>query len=251
MGSHPSIISSHFSPSLSAQAPPLSSMGRTMASHRSNSFGSADAVAMHFNPNQDSAYNGLDVGLGADLRRGRLENHRPSRSEDFNRRSPFQPVELLAPMAAYSQNNSSYMYASSVRSHDSMGTAMPSSVGPTRHGRRLSGSPYSDRPGSISSARASPYPSPSGSPALLHQGLPNIGMPDMNRSNNDLTNHDGTQWNRVERQQVTTPATAKASEGRRKGEASFVCPVPGCGSTFTRHFNLKGKLAPLVYIFGH
>jgi hypothetical protein len=53
---------------------------------------------------------------------------------------------------------------------------------------------------------------------------------------------DGNPWSKVERQQVTTPATAKASEGRRKGEASFVCPVPGCGSTFTRHFNLKGEL---------
>lgn len=242
MGSHPSIVSSHFSPSLATQAPPLSSMGRTMANHRSNSFGSADAVALHFNPNQDAAYNGLDVGLGADLRRGRLENHRPSRSEDFNRRSPFQPVELLAPMAAYNQTSSPYMYASSIRSHDSMGTAMPSSVGPTRHGRRLSGSPYSDRPGSISSARASPYPSPSGSPALLQQGLPNIGNEHLSRT--DLGNPDMHQWSKVERQQVTTPATAKASEGRRKGEASFVCPVPGCGSTFTRHFNLKGKLVP-------
>lgn len=235
MGSHPSIVAGHFSPSLSAQAPPLSSMGRTMANHRSNSFGSSDAI--HFDPHHDAAYNNLDVGLGADLRRA----HRPSRSEDYNRRSPFQPIELLQPSAAYGQANSPYMYASSIRSHDSMGTAMPSSIGPTRHGRRLSGSPYSDRPGSISSARASPYPSPSGSPAHIHQGLPSM-QDSMNHSNPDLNNPDGNQWSKVERQQVTTPATAKASEGRRKGEASFVCPVPGCGSTFTRHFNLKGKM---------
>ncbi|EPT01686.1 hypothetical protein FOMPIDRAFT_40824 [Fomitopsis schrenkii] len=41
---------------------------------------------------------------------------------------------------------------------------------------------------------------------------------------------------------VTTPSTADASQKRRKQPANFVCPVPGCGSTFTRHFNLKGHL---------
>jgi krueppel-like factor 4 len=29
---------------------------------------------------------------------------------------------------------------------------------------------------------------------------------------------------------------------RRINDAKFQCPVPGCGSTFTRHFNLKGHL---------
>ncbi|KAI0289712.1 hypothetical protein BC826DRAFT_914077 [Russula brevipes] len=29
---------------------------------------------------------------------------------------------------------------------------------------------------------------------------------------------------------------------RRINDAKFVCPVAGCGSTFTRHFNLKGHL---------
>lgn len=46
----------------------------------------------------------------------------------------------------------------------------------------------------------------------------------------------------VPRQNVTTHATADASQRRRRTEATFVCPVPGCGSTFTRHFNLKGTL---------
>lgn len=41
---------------------------------------------------------------------------------------------------------------------------------------------------------------------------------------------------------VTTPSTADASQKRRKQPANFQCPVPGCGSTFTRHFNLKGHL---------
>ena len=44
----------------------------------------------------------------------------------------------------------------------------------------------------------------------------------------------------VERLQVTTSATQMASASRRRNEAHFVCPVPGCGSTFTRRFNLRG-----------
>ncbi|KAI9449091.1 hypothetical protein BJY52DRAFT_1126998 [Lactarius psammicola] len=46
----------------------------------------------------------------------------------------------------------------------------------------------------------------------------------------------------VARPNVTTSATADASMKRRINDAKFVCPVPGCGSTFTRHFNLKGHL---------
>lgn len=47
----------------------------------------------------------------------------------------------------------------------------------------------------------------------------------------------------VEKQQVTTSATQAASASRRRNEANFVCPVPGCGSTFTRRFNLRGEPA--------
>ncbi|KAG6837503.1 hypothetical protein H0H93_008428 [Arthromyces matolae] len=46
----------------------------------------------------------------------------------------------------------------------------------------------------------------------------------------------------VEKQQVTTSATQLASASRRRNEAHFVCPVPGCGSTFTRRFNLRGMI---------
>lgn len=46
----------------------------------------------------------------------------------------------------------------------------------------------------------------------------------------------------VEKQHVTTTATQAASATRRKNEAVFKCPVPGCGSTFTRRFNLRGHL---------
>ncbi|KAF8318499.1 hypothetical protein DL93DRAFT_2036911, partial [Clavulina sp. PMI_390] len=46
----------------------------------------------------------------------------------------------------------------------------------------------------------------------------------------------------VERQHVTTPATELASSQRRKNQAMYACNVPGCKSTFTRHFNLKGHM---------
>ncbi|KAG5353513.1 hypothetical protein C0989_006327 [Termitomyces sp. Mn162] len=49
----------------------------------------------------------------------------------------------------------------------------------------------------------------------------------------------------VEKQQVTTSATQLASASRRRNEAHFVCPVPGCGSTFTRRFNLRGNFVTL------
>ncbi|KXN81450.1 Serine/threonine-protein kinase HT1 [Leucoagaricus sp. SymC.cos] len=41
---------------------------------------------------------------------------------------------------------------------------------------------------------------------------------------------------------VTTGRTASIVHKRRKQEATFVCPIPGCGSTFTRSFNLKGHI---------
>ncbi len=55
----------------------------------------------------------------------------------------------------------------------------------------------------------------------------------------DMPGSDGVPIT-VTRAHVTTPSTAKASTERRKQPAHFACPVPGCGSTFTRHFNLKG-----------
>jgi len=53
----------------------------------------------------------------------------------------------------------------------------------------------------------------------------------------------GTIQPQVSKPNVTTLRTASASHKRRKQEASFVCPFPGCGSTFTRSFNLKGVFA--------
>ncbi|KZP23831.1 hypothetical protein FIBSPDRAFT_736642 [Athelia psychrophila] len=41
---------------------------------------------------------------------------------------------------------------------------------------------------------------------------------------------------------VTTGQAANTSRIRRKQDANFESPVPGCGSTFTRSFNLKGHI---------
>lgn len=51
----------------------------------------------------------------------------------------------------------------------------------------------------------------------------------------------------VEKQTVTTSATQAASASRRRNEANFQCPVPGCGSTFTRRFNLRGAHLRAVF----
>ncbi|KAJ3887690.1 hypothetical protein C8J55DRAFT_563555 [Lentinula edodes] len=48
----------------------------------------------------------------------------------------------------------------------------------------------------------------------------------------------------VEKQTVTTSAIKMASTKRRKKEAKFLCPVPGCETTFTRRVNLNGKSFP-------
>ncbi|KAJ7152315.1 hypothetical protein C8R43DRAFT_1087904 [Mycena crocata] len=44
--------------------------------------------------------------------------------------------------------------------------------------------------------------------------------------------------------QIPVLSTSKAPESyiRHKQEATFICPVHGCGSTFTRSFNLKGHM---------
>lgn len=103
-------------------------------------------------------------------------------------------------------------------------------AGARGHHRRASSGSRSDR-GSVyaasnnSSNRPSPYPSPRASPRALFDELPQ---------------QPATQV--VAKPNVTTGRTANASQRRRTQPANFVCPVPGCGSTFTRSFNLKGHI---------
>lgn len=109
--------------------------------------------------------------------------------------------------------------------------------------------------------RASPYPaSPSSSPARLAEPLPDLGLPsaqtplinNMSRGEvpgsymSDYSSGRSRGATPVARPNVTTTATADASMKRRINDAKFQCPVPGCGSTFTRHFNLKGTSLPNV-----
>ena len=53
----------------------------------------------------------------------------------------------------------------------------------------------------------------------------------------------------VSKLNVMTGRTANASHKWRKQEAMFVCPILGCGSTFTRSFNLEGWFEFLFFSF--
>lgn len=95
------------------------------------------------------------------------------------------------------------------------------------------------------SVRSSPYPSPKASPARPSHGLPDVGsMTVFDTFGATGAGPDVSQLNTTNppRRLVTTKATHDASSARRKNEPGFMCPVPGCGSTFTRSFNLKGNL---------
>ncbi|KAG8687277.1 hypothetical protein FRC09_013590 [Ceratobasidium sp. 395] len=153
------------------------------------------------------------VGDGSS-RRG----HRITQSEDVS--SSFRIPEL-------DQNGRLYTAPDGSLAPPSM--SVPSSVpadmdeggvGPRRRGHERSSS---------GSHRASPYHSPHASPRLL--------------PGDDNANYGGFNLTKpVERVHVTTPATREASSNRRTAQANFKCPVPGCGSTFTRHFNLRGHI---------
>ncbi|KAH9932959.1 uncharacterized protein B0H18DRAFT_672790 [Fomitopsis serialis] len=133
------------------------------------------------------------------------------------------------------------------------------------HRRASSGSREHPGMGSISgwssgasSACANPYLSPSASPRPGYRLLPDMGGMPVNVSmtaimhrtpsrmmmTTDMT-MDGGMGSmsmdtnsvpvHIAKVNVTAPSTADASQKRRKQPANFVCPVPGCGSTFTRH----------------
>ena len=98
---------------------------------------------------------------------------------------------------------------------------------------------------------ASAYDIPSGGIGELSQQQFDSGsnLSDMGSTLNGKSVHGtnaGIPASLVSKPNVTTTATAEASERRRKTDANFACPVPGCGSTFTRHFNLKGASSCLL-----
>ncbi|KAJ7757753.1 hypothetical protein DFH07DRAFT_919579 [Mycena maculata] len=177
-----------------------------------------------FGPPPGSA--GLDNGflspdLGVNLRRsksdaaGRPTHVRQSRSEDIRPGAHLYPDDFRG----------GGQFLSPVEP--------PPRIGGRHYRSASSGSARSERGGlgggsqwsGASSTRPSPYPSPNVSPHARYEELPDEGPPIV-----------------VSKQNVTTVRTSKASHNRRKQEATFVCPVPGCGSTFTRSFNLKGHI---------
>ena len=119
---------------------------------------------------------------------------------------------------------------------------------------------------SSSSTRPSPYPSPNASPRVTYDELPilppptsrYLPQPDVDSRLGLGLDMQASQESRgrssakaaslsdavgnivVSKPNVTTGRTANASHKRRKQEATFTCPVPKCGSTFTRSFNLRG-----------
>ncbi|KAG5646140.1 hypothetical protein DXG03_004379 [Asterophora parasitica] len=117
---------------------------------------------------------------------------------------------------------------------------------------------------SVGSSRPSPYPSPNASPNVRgrYAGLERPDEFDFTGLEVELGLVGGVgggglgavggeggllgaglgEMAVVSKQNVTTGRTANASQKRRKQDANFMCPVPGCGSTFTRSFNLKGAL---------
>jgi hypothetical protein len=162
---------------------------------------------------------------------GPIPNFPPSRHVDFlaQQRAP-QGSQFLHPPESQSFSRGHHRRASS-GSRERM-------VGPT-----------------WGAARSSPYPtSPSGSPARHAEPLPDTGLGNgqtslINNIRGEVSGGYASSYSSggsrggtpaVARPNVTTTATADASMKRRINDAKFVCPVPGCGSTFTRHFNLKG-----------
>lgn len=186
-------------------------------------FGPPGSTTQLPNPN-----NFLSPDQGVNLRRTKSErpgHTRQSRSEDIR-----GPSQLFPPSAHNDFMRSQYLSPQEP----------PPQIRGHRHYRSGSAS-RSERGASVgswsnaSSARASPYPSPNVSPQPRFEELPDVSGP--GGIVPPQTQGGGFA---VSKQNVTTNRTAKASHIRRKQEATFVCPVQGCGSTFTRSFNLKG-----------
>ncbi|KAG6833357.1 hypothetical protein H0H87_007974 [Tephrocybe sp. NHM501043] len=189
----------------------------------------------------------------------------PTSHNDFLRQQLAQP-QFLSPnnvrVPELLPTNPHHQHSASLSSH-------PQQV--RGHYRSASGGsrPRSERGSSagwdggldLSSARANPYPSPNASPRGRLQPLEHAedifdfsGVESGSQNGVDArglglsgTGGGPTQAKikgpiLVSKPNVTTGRTANASQRRRKQEATFVCPVQGCGSTFTRSFNLKGHI---------
>ncbi|WVQ72407.1 hypothetical protein IAR50_001959 [Cryptococcus sp. DSM 104548] len=162
--------------------------------------------------------------------RGSSMHRRWAKSEDFGRGGTGWGVGSGGSTAEFLQ---------SITGDD--GSLLP----PTSRGRSMSHS----RNSSASSVRsASPALSISSQGSSFSHHSPRMEMPE----GMQLPGYQGYQPslqvpqlyedNQPKKMKVTSAATKVASETRRTQDGLFMCPVPGCGSTFTRHFNLKGHL---------
>ena len=200
-----------------------------------------------------SAFLSPDFGVPQLIRACSDGGHRQSRSEDLRPAMlgphpnssdiptypPSRHVDFLA-----QQREGQFLHPPDAprfaRGHQrSFSSASPDS----RERGSIGGSNWAKRP-----LRPSPYMrSPSNSPARYAKPLPD---PDLGNGQAPLNSmgeisggtyfQDSREELPVVRPNVTTTTTADASMKRRINDAKFQCPVPGCGSTFTRHFNLKG-----------
>ncbi|KAF7789610.1 hypothetical protein EIP86_000556 [Pleurotus ostreatoroseus] len=234
-------------------------------------YGNANPMARP-QPSMPTDFLTPDIGA-AQLRRVKSDSvrpqfgHRQSRSEDIRYSTSLASTTAgFPPPGAMSQE---YLRMNSNRQflHPTQ-AVIPIA---TRSGHRRSSSTSRERPmgwsSAASSARASPYPSPSASPRPGYGPLPGADYSPLGRMAQLGMGPDGLGLGgmvppgvgdgpfvnvagpgqpehkiAVSKVNVTTPSTADASQKRRKQPANFQCPVPGCGSTFTRHFNLKGHL---------
>ncbi|KAL6298530.1 hypothetical protein BKA93DRAFT_810659 [Sparassis latifolia] len=196
-----------------------------------------------------------------------IRTHRQVRSEDLRYIHSNPGAPGLSGMASAngmrypppSSSQQDFILATRQFLHPAAAAAEPvASITRGSHQRRASSGSRERSPGmggwssGASSARASPYPSPSVSPRPGYGALPpaDMSMPSMQRMDGGMLGMAPGLGNgapaevpmTVSKVNVTTPSTADASQKRRKQPANFACPVPGCGSTFTRHFNLKGHL---------
>jgi hypothetical protein len=237
----PSSTVAHLAPAHLSSAGPSNSTGLSPQLGASMMLGSSPRLSPNQLPGPGQYLSPMDAAMNGSsmLRRAQSDGsrgHRQVRSEDFGSYHGVPQPDLpqfLAPDM-------------------SMGGS------PYRGHRRTSSGSRSDRGvGAISggmiggvwggSARTSPYPSPNVSPRGPIDSIP---LPDVTVRRQSRPSALGMedplqsrQGGPVQKQNVTTHATKDASEKRRKVDAAFVCPIPGCGSTFTRHFNLKGELA--------
>ncbi|KAF5382231.1 hypothetical protein D9615_004268 [Tricholomella constricta] len=177
--------------------------------------------------------------------------------------SPSMRVPELMPLPSHPTHSHSHSLSSAQNLH--YASAGAGSRGHYRRGswgsrseRGTAAGAWGDGEGlSAGSTRPSPYPSPNASPRggryVPLERLPGdeflgldagTGAGLLGEGQGQAGGGAGSQGAiaTVSKPNVTTGRTANASHKRRKQDATFVCPVPGCGSTFTRSFNLKGHI---------